>query len=866
MKKLLLTIALVTGLQKVDACAFDPYYGSEYYNLFSQELIDAPQYYPLLNGNSYIYYYHSPAVENIRNENLEDWAKKLNITYDQAKALVFDAPKSDVDALVKNAKISNANLNFINADFVKKHKQELLYISYAKYLEPYMQYYNPSETWGYVENKQKSISDLDYAKVISVLTKSWNAETDKDLKIRYGYQLVRFAHYNGNFEKAVNYFDQYVASLNYKPVMYYYALDQKAGALRGLGKVIQANADFFEVFSNTKNRKESALSSMFYTQDLDFNKMLTQAKTEQEKLDAYLLIGYQNFSDPIALIKKMTAINADAVQAKVLMAKTVNVLEYNYLPQYYGRIQNEQNKKVRIPFDTGNLRSTWNIDYDYFANYDDEVSSAYVSYMKDAIALCKTQMNQSQNKTYWTITLAYLQTLSQNYSEAKQILANLDVAQNEEYSFQKQIIESLIFILEQDKIDAKFEEQLYSKYKSILTHKVVRENDYDYYSIDDGLSQEKAQANLKNYIWDVLANRYYLQNEHAKAFLIHNDIYALGYNPDWTIINDLEKFDQKKNKTSIEKLIIQKLENSIWNQVQKNTLKDFVHNYKGTKYLIEQKFDEAIKEFSGLNPKFKLNSTTQEFYDYYAGNEVKRYNQYDGNNNISANVFGYNVNECFRCDEDWTMNAVYTNEFSFIKKKMNKLELAQALKQLNQLAKKSGEQAAKANLLLGDFYYNTSVFGYFRELLTFDFNNLNGEKFRESNAYRYYYDYNKKPNYNVYYKEYSWNVYTELPNNSTAEKYLTEAKKLAKDQELRAHILFGLSKTEQVNFYNLDYKEILNIKEDSYWLDDAQEEKLLAYKRKNYRKNFIELKNYKDTKAYDEMTNCLYFDYFVNHF
>ncbi len=871
----MITLGCILGLQNANACAFDPYYGREYYNLFSQELIDAPQYYPFLNGNSYVDYYHSPAVENLKNENLESWADYLNISYDQAKALVFDAPKTEVDALVKGSSVKNSSLSFINSEFVKKHKQALLYISYAKYLEPYMRFYDSGNSWSYNNEKLKSISDLDYKKVEQVLIKSWNAESDKELKLRYGYQLVRFAHYNGNFELAVNYFNKYVESLQYKPVMYYYALDQKAGALHGLGKIVEANYDFFKVFSNTRNIKESALTSMSYTADIDFNKMLSQTKTENELLDAYLLIGYQSFSNPLEIIKKILAKNPNAIQAKVLMAKAVNSIEYQYLPQYYTRYYaqeeaNPKKEKLRIPFDYNKRYSNWNtIDYKRDDFYTDVNTNPNVAFMKDALDLVKNQLAKADKKEYWQLTLAYLQTLNQDYSSAKNTLAQIKTNQ-EDFSFQKKTIETLVYVLEQDKIDSKFEQALFTKYGDILSYqkpkKANQEDDYYDYYIEDNLTEEQAKVNLKNMIWDVLANRYYLQGELAKAFLIHNDVYSLGYNPDWAIIEDLEKFDQKKNKTSVENLILKNVESSQWNSQVKNSLTDFVHNFKGTIYLRNQKFDLAKKEFSALNPKFKLASSTQTFYDYYNGLESERTNQYDGNNNISSAIFGYNTNECYSCDESSIMKTVYLKEFEFIKSKMNKLELTNALIELEKFAKSKDEKSAIANLLLGNFYYNTSDYGFFRELLTFDYNNANGPKFRQGEFYNLYDEGDEKPFFPIYYKDYEWQVYDELNNNKIAETYLNKAKSLAKDKELKALTLFASAKVEQVNFYHIDISKVLNLKKDTYWLDDDQNEDLLAYKRSNYRQNFKELKAFKGTQAYNDFSNCLFFDYYTNNY
>ncbi len=59
----------------------------------------------------------------------------------------------------------------------------------------------------------------------------------------------------------------------------------------------------------------------------------------------------------------------------------------------------------------------------------------------------------------------------------------------------------------------------------------------------------------------------------------------------------------------------------------------------------------------------------------------------------------------------------YIAEFGFIKTKINKLELADALLQLKKIANGKGETASKANQLIGNLLYNTSILGYLKKYL-----------------------------------------------------------------------------------------------------------------------------------------------------
>ena len=854
MKKLLLTLSLTFGLTQAFACADgggEDYY---YYNLFSQTLSEAPQYQPFLMTLDSPYY---SEATNQKNDNILEWQKSLGISYDEAFELVFKASKLEVDQLIKNGQSSK--YNFANQDWVKRNKQSLMYLSYAKYLEPYMAfYYIDNGEWSYVDRPEKNVNNLNYKKVLDVLKKSWNAETDKELKLRYGYQLVRFAHYFHEYRDAINYFKMYVETQGIKNAMFFYALDQKGGAERGLGNYMQANYDFFEVFSHSNYRRMSAYQSMNVTQDLNYEKMLTNAKTIQEKNDLYLLIGYNNFSDPMAPAKKIIANDVNAPQARILFARAINLMEREYLqqnPETYYWSPDQKRKTysdLYLPIKTDN---------DYYGISEDNQKEGFQ--LNELISFAKDQATKVENKDYWNLSIAYLNLLNKNFSETKSYLAKVN-AGSKEYQQQKNVIQVLLEIFEQKKISDNFENQLMQKYGSILNYEypTLPEGEYEYPMSED------QKMNLKNVILDVLANRYYLQGDKGKAFLIHNEITQLGTNPDMAIINDLDKLDKKSNKSAFEKYLINaKVKSTSWDwQTEKSTdiqykLSDYLADFRGTLYLGQMKFDLAKKEFEKIDQKYHTSESAYFVYGYDSvkDKETKKWveNQFDGYHNITNKIFGYNKIECFNCDESVVISTPYLSEFNFIKPKMSKLELTNAIIELNKIAKKSNEEGAKANYLLGNFFYNTTTLGYYRYLLTFDHNNEYGSKFYINRD-----DNNVEATNNFYYKNFGWGG-NYVDNFTPSEGYLKKALSTTTDREMKAQLLFALSKNEQGRFYNAKDPVLKNLLENEY----DNEDKILGFKVVNYRNYFKDLKQYSDTKSYKETkSNCKYFDYYTNHY
>ena len=845
MKKVFLILAFSSAfLLRGFACGGGDWYDEGYYSLFMQETIGDPQYFPFLLTLGSTYYDSDLAYghDKFLNENIEEWVNYLNISYKDAYYLVFKAKKSDVDALIAGKKVSNDTLSFATQSFVKQHIQALKYISYAKYLEPYMSYkfeLNESNSWWYSEdNLPKSVANLDYDRIINVLQRSWNAETDQELKLRYGYQLVRFAHYYGNFDEAIQFFNDYVENLNYKPAMYYYALDQKAGAERGLGNRTRAAADFFTVFNNTRNIKTNAYNSMrFCTGEMDgygdmyyafsdsfFENLLQQATTADERNNVYFFLGYQDFNNPLQSLKQIISTSPDAIQARVLMARAVNHLERTFLITDVQACPDQNGYFWGLRVD---LTDCLPNPTDRRLPIMDEKIPEY-QFLEDALAISikQTKNNNLTDKNFWNTTTAYLYFLQKDYDSAKKYLEKVD-GTDQLFGEQKQRMAMLIEICEQplkqskwawlprwlkkmvgisDKvtiITPEFENILFSKYKDVFDAIDLPDRQDQYYSWN---------ATTQDFIIDILANRYYIQKDFAKSFLLQNSLIALESNPNLDLIAEIEAFYHKKKKSPMDEYLAGDLD------VDAN-----LAGIKGTVYLAQGNLEKALSCFKNA----------------------------DDNSDIPNLIFGYNRIESFESPENKVMKVDYLSDFPFINDRMNKKELTEALIQLQKAAKKDNEPAAKANYLLGNFFYNTTSTGYYRHILRFDSDNGNGEKYRGDN--------NKPVNLygNVYLKGYAYAYY--FPDNiELPTQYLERAMALSQDNELRARIAFALSKTEQEAFY-IKYDML-----DSYWYggETPEGDGVLISNRKYFR----ELSKYSNTRFYNEVkTNCLYFDYYVSY-
>ena len=700
-KKLLLVAVMLTALWgKSFACGWDEgdWY---YYNLFNQEIMSDERYRPFLLIYGSRYYTN----DTLRNGNIEEWRQYLGLSYDETKYLVFKASRSDLQNLSKGKRAVDENLSFASADFMKNQKQALLYLAYAKYLEPYMRIIPGEDTdfyWDLPEYEHNA-GDLDYEKVKTVLTKSWNAESDNELKLRYGYQLVRLAHYTRRFQEAVQLFEQYVEPLKMRTEMYYYALAQKAGALRGMGETQRANRDFIRVFANSYDLKTMAYTSltMGWDNEINFADFVAGAADNNERNDIFFMMGYSDFNNPVNEIEKIVVTDPNAIQAKVLMVRAINMLERRMLLSY-------------VPWGEGDDRSR----YPYLGQ-DDTDGRAFFN---QALRVSDMQRDKASDKNFWNLASSYLHFLNKDFELANNCLGNVK-STDADYMAMVKNLTAYIDICRQPKIDANTERYLFDNYAKMIKG----EENYSLNMADN------------SFIGVVLSNRYGLQGEKAKSFLMLRHVKAIEDNPDESLLDDIQSFLNKKKKTQLEEYI------AATSTTEMANTNNYLAYVKGVLRLTEGDFKTAKGLFE-KQTRLKM----------------------------SRRLFGHNIEVYYSGDEKDIMRDDYIADFSFIHDNMTEVEVTDALMQLDKIGKKEkGDESAKANYLIASFFYNVSRTGYYRQYLRFD--NNNGFS---------YWKYGPDAN-----------VYKNTLDLSSA--YLEKAKKSAEDRELKAHIVYAQAKNAQ---------------------------------------------------------------------
>ena len=890
MKKFFLAAVILTSFYSPSkACTwYDPDY--EYFNLFTQSIIRDKSYLPFLHTYSTRFYEDGNKMLMV-DDNIEAWqkyfGKKLN--YKETEFLVNHMPMSDLNAY-KNGGAGNQILSKLGIYY--QNQEGIDYLIEAKYLEPFMRinYVESEDSFYYRENEtKKNATSLDYQKTVNALTSLYTAAKSPEIKARYGYQLVRFNHYTRNYQKAIDAFKNYVEPLKIRTAPYYLALDQLAGAQRGLQQNNDANWNFFQVFMHSKARKENAFTSMKLSDSASFQNILQRTQNADEKNMAYFLLGYDDFTNPIPMMEKMYEINPDSEILKVMAARSINELERNYLPTYYSD-QNENSDAIKNTTSTSgkNVQETekkegfWDKIVGFFKNLfssEKEESPERSNNQSDSDLLENpnripvytknenyfletkshdflndfekfTEKTKDKSKDeFWQIADAYLKFLKKDYEESSEILSQIKTT-NPEYQEQITRMKMLNDIVSQPKIDAAFEEHIIKDYPDLFTEKKP-----DSAQSADGY--EFITPSTADFIRDVLANRYFLQGEDGKSFLMNNKMSDLQYNPNSSLVKKVEDFYKKGNKTSFEKQVIAKNIDDVGNAVAFFNLIYGDREMRLANFGKAKSYYQKVTGFTGIpRSNYIWDENSQSMKPLVYGNGI-----YNGFENISDLVFGHNVWESFQSPKNISMKAEDTSSFPFVKKNMNKLELADALLKLQKIGSGNNPDAAKANQLIGNLLYNTSSLGYFREIFVMDVDNTNGGKYN-------FWTTGKETPYQYYYKNFLYQTFIEPDNFDFAINYYKKSLAQTTDREQKARILFQMASAEQGKYYQWEAKQNNSVSYDDPKWEEKQnsfQQNLDQEKNKKYRIYFSLMKaQYADTQtAKSLMGSCSYFDYFM---
>ena len=225
------------------------------------------------------------------NENINEWYERFCevAPLSDIEWLIYQSDLSDIQEL-KNAVIQNTGLiTYLRTNKFARHlvKNKCLetieYLLFAKKCEPFVT--ADKDVW---QTKKPDIQNMEA--LIQEGTKEFLTIESHYIRLRMAYQIIRLAHYSGQYSKVKYLYNYFIPKINHAPsTIQYWIEGHYAGALKALGERAKAAYFYARVFHHCPAKRESAFLSFEVRTDNDWLSALSLCENDQERTALYAL-------------------------------------------------------------------------------------------------------------------------------------------------------------------------------------------------------------------------------------------------------------------------------------------------------------------------------------------------------------------------------------------------------------------------------------------------------------------------------------------------------------------------------------------------------------------------------------------------
>jgi hypothetical protein len=441
------------------------------------------------------------------NENINEWYERFCevAPLSDIEWLIYQSDLSDIQEL-KNAVIQNTGLiTYLRTNKFARHlvKNKCLetieYLLFAKKCEPFVT--ADKDVW---QTKKPDIQNMEV--LIQEGTKEFLTIESHYIRLRMAYQIIRLAHYSGQYSKVKYLYNYFIPKINHAPsTIQYWIEGHYAGALKALGERAKAAYFYARVFHHCPAKRESAFLSFEVRTDNDWLNALSLCENDQERTALYALR---------ASFRNSRAVD-EMIDIYGLHPKS-NYLESILIQE----IEKQEKKPV-------------------------------VEYIKKLDTFVKQVIDEKKvaHLEIWLLALGYLKYLNNDYFEAKLAFnAVSDYTQSKALLEQIAIFNMAIEIKEWEKINEEVAQRIW-EFQS--------ENEvFNRYPTLQSLLSKQVFQNLKNH------------GNPGLAVLYKFGLNAVKVNPSEEVIRDIKELAKKENINPFEKSLMVLSKNQFNTEIQ----------------------------------------------------------------------------------------------------------------------------------------------------------------------------------------------------------------------------------------------------------------------------------------------------------
>jgi hypothetical protein len=331
-----------------------------------------------------------------KKDNLEGWREHLKgrFSIEEVESIVYQAPLADLQAAAVPgaAKAVPAVLRRFAAS-----AEDLAYMVYAKRCEPLVA---PPENFDPWDDKDWHDRPA-MAAMLEEGRKLRQQATSPFIRDRYAFQVVRLAHYAGQYDRAVTLFDEYFPGPPRRDTVYYWSLALKAGALKRLERTAESAYLFSLVFERSRSKRIEAYRGFGLDSDEAYRDCLKRCRDARERSVVLFLHGLDFDNSALEEMAAICRELPDSPHLEVLLTREIARLER----KLHGASFNER-------------ASFW--DYPNLRDPDD----VFRGNLERLEAFLRQAVDEGRVKRadFWRLALGYSRYLGGKYAAAREDL------------------------------------------------------------------------------------------------------------------------------------------------------------------------------------------------------------------------------------------------------------------------------------------------------------------------------------------------------------------------------------------------------------------------------------------------------------
>lgn len=310
-----------------------PFYG---YTFLYPEIVNKNAAYApffLRWGDYYKEIYFDKYRDIQREENINEWIGRFcdQPEYADVETLVYETDAQDLVQLQyaaedKEKKTLLPDLltgnTFAEMIAINGCTEVIDYLRYAKRCEPHVTTIGDSWT-PQPRDAQTMYNLIDDGMERFEQTKSYF------LKLRYAYQMIRLAHYLGNWKYTIELHDRLIPRIDLKKpsIVYYWIIGHVAGAMQKLGKYPEAAYRYSIMFRHCPSKRMQAYRSFLIRNDKDWEETLRLCQSDAERATLYVMRAGDARERAVEEMQEIYKLEPGNPQLDLLLVSMVQELE-----------------------------------------------------------------------------------------------------------------------------------------------------------------------------------------------------------------------------------------------------------------------------------------------------------------------------------------------------------------------------------------------------------------------------------------------------------------------------------------------------------------------------------------------------------